>query len=55
MCASFHINSGRLLTVRGFEKCGFELFHVRSQFDQCLLQLLLALGHSESLIDEPSL
>lgn len=38
--------------VKGFEKCDFELLHVGSQFDQCLLQLLLASGHSEPLINE---
>lgn len=32
--------------------CDFELLHVRSQFDQCLLQPSLAVGHSEPLIDE---
>lgn len=40
------------LAVKGFEKCDFELLHVRSQFDQCLPQLSLASGHSEPLINE---
>lgn len=48
----FYFSSGRLLAVKGFEKCDFELLHVRSQFDQCLLQLSLAAGHSEPLINE---
>lgn len=52
VCAFFYFSSGRLLAVKGFEKCDFELLHVRSQFDQCLLQLSLASGHSEPLIDE---
>lgn len=52
MCGVFYFSSGRLLVVKGFEKCDFELLHVRSHFDQCLLQLSLALGHSELLIDE---
>lgn len=48
----FYFSSGRFLAVKGFQKCDFELLHVRSQFDQCLLQLSLASGHSEPLIDE---
>lgn len=52
MCALFYFTGARLLAVKGFEKCDFELFHVRSQFDQCLQQRLLALGQSEPLIDE---
>lgn len=52
MCGIFYFSSGRLLAVKGFEKCDFELLHVKSQFDQCLLQLSLASGHSELLIDE---
>lgn len=52
VCAFFYFSSGRLLAVKGFEKCDFELLHVRSQFDQCLLQLSLASGRSEPLINE---
>lgn len=52
LCAFFYFTSGRFLAVKGFEKCDFELLHVRSQFDQCLLQLSLASGHSEPLINE---
>lgn len=44
-----------ILAVKGFRKCDFELLHVRSQFDQCLLQISLASGHSKPLIDESSL
>lgn len=51
-CVPSYFSSGTLLAVKGFEKCDFQLLHVRSQFDQCLLQLLLASGHSELLIDE---
>lgn len=52
ICAFFYLTSGRFLAVKGFKKCDFELLHVRSQFDQCLLQLSLASGHSEPLINE---
>lgn len=52
VCDFFYFGGGRLLAVKGFEKCIFELLHVRSQFDQCLLQLPLAAGHSEPLINE---
>jgi len=49
---NFLFSSGSLLAVKGFEMCDFKLLHVRSQFDQCLLQLSLASGHTEPLIDE---
>lgn len=52
MCTFFYSTSGGFLAVKGFEKSDFELLHVRSQFDQCLLQLSLASGHSEPLINE---
>lgn len=39
VCNFFYFTGGRFLAVKGLEKCDFELLHVRSQFDQCLLQL----------------
>lgn len=45
----FCFNGGRFRAVKGFEECDSELLRVRSQFDQCLLQL--ASGHSEPLIN----